>query len=164
MGFVSNSSVSSFIVRTKTDGVFKISEDWIANEEDIKKLKKYGFKKSYLKSPFKLSSDGEVGEVGPSNISMKYRVNCNQDAVIYFLVKNNIPFKSSCHYDHEYVSYQKDSDYIFIAANYGLVCNMYGDDYYDYFEMIDDLEPIKKKPKDEWIEEYLSIYGGENDE
>jgi len=86
---------------------------------------------------------------------MEYFVTCNEEEVIEFLVKNNIPFKASCHYNHEYISYKKDSDYIFEAMNYGLIANMYGEDHYKFFTEEDmknlDFKPFRKIPKSDFL-------------
>jgi len=136
-GFISNSSSSSFIVRIKDDNLmgsmYDIDTKLLANKEDVKKLEEYGFTKTNLTSPFQ-DEDGMIKSGHPDYfISMKYFVTCNEDFVIYFLVKNNIPFKASCHYGHEYVSYKKDSDFIVKGQNFGLAMDMYGDDYWPKF-------------------------------
>jgi hypothetical protein len=155
-GFVSNSSSSSFVVRIKNDQWFKAKEEYlVTDEKDIDKLREYGFKESNITTPYDQSSDTMMKSGDPGyKISMKYFVACNEGEVIAFLVRNNIPFKAACHYGHEYRSYKKDSDHIFVACNFGLVTDMYGDDYYEYFEMMDSLEPIKKIPVKDFLEEH----------
>ena len=161
-GFVSNSSSSSFIVRIKEDEWYEIKNiEFLANEGDIKKLKEFGFTKSNKLSPFK-DNDTIIMSTSPDHhISIKYSIVCNQIAIIYFLLKNNIPFKASCHYDHEYISYKKDSDYMVISENFGLVMDMYGDDYYDQFTSITKTPyekiPIKEyiKENEKWAEEFI---------
>jgi len=159
-GFVSNSSSSSFIVKIGYSIVDKIMEERepVASKEDIKKLEKYGFKKSNITSPFdKIKkpyceiSEEEKYLTGEKFVSMRYYVSCNQDEVICFLVKNNIPFKASCHYDNEYVSFKKDSDYIFEAENYGIAIDMYGEDRLT-FEGMEEKEPIRKVSVKEYLE------------
>ena len=156
-GFVSNSSSSSFIVRIANNKYVKtVEKSFLASLEDVKKLEEFGFKKSNNFDPFKM--DGLTIMSGEKvSISMECTVDCNQDEIIYFLVFNNIPFIASIHYGQEYYSYKKDSDYVLKAANYGQVISMYGEDYYEYFEMIDSLEPIKKVPKNEWLEQNKPI-------
>ena len=151
-GFVSNSSSSSFIVRIKDDEFLGIKETrFLANEEDIKKLKEYGFKECNILSPFSMSDWHKTGEKNKDYfISMKYWTSCNQDEVICFLVKNNIPFKASVHYDNEYWSYSKDSNYILRAENFGITLEMYGEDRYDLEEM-EKRPSLRKIPKDEYI-------------
>jgi hypothetical protein len=153
-GFVSNSSASSFIIRTMNHKYGKqAKEEFIASPEDIKKLERYGFKKSNNFNPFNMDGTSIFTGEDEIYISMDYKVACNQDEVIYFLVSNNIPFKASVHYDQEFWSYAKDSDYVIKSCNYGHVMAMYGEDYYDYFEMMDSLEPIKKIKKEDYLKE-----------
>ncbi len=151
-GFVSNSSVSSFIVRIMNHSILcQVPDNVVATAEDIKKLKKFGFKDSNLTNPFNTDDTAMITGEDDKHLSMKYSVACNQDEVIYFLVSNNIPFKASVHYDQEYWSYTRDADHILEAANYGQVLSMYGEDYYDYFDLMGSLEPIKKNPKKEYL-------------
>jgi len=151
-GFVSNSSSASFVVRIKE---FYFDHDdisaFMANEEDIKKLEEYGFDKSHMTSPF----DPENKFMTDEKMSMRYHVPCNYEYDICFLVANNIPFKASCHYGHKYMSYKKDSDYIFEANNFGLALDMYGEDLYDMYDKVDgkELTPFRKIPKKEFLEE-----------
>lgn len=155
--FVSNSSTTNFIIRIKQDDWFKEKNRlFLANDEDIVKLEEYGFERINLINPFKNEEDRMIKSGNPDNyLSMKYFVTCNEEEVIEFLVKNNIPFKASVHYGHYYMSYKKDSDYIFRATNYGLIFNMYGEDNYDYFTEEDmkklDFKPYQKIPKSEYI-------------
>ena len=154
-GFVSNSSASSFVVRIVLDSLwYRRCEEFTANAEDIEKLKKFGFQPSNLTSPF-LHEDSILLSEEDKHISMKYHVVCNQDEVLYFLVKNNIPFKASCHYQQEFVSYKKDSDYIFAADNFGLALDTYGEDLYDSFDMdrIREKAPFRKTSKEKWLED-----------
>ncbi len=153
-GFVSNSSTASFIVRIKDDKIFTIKgEGWLASEEDIEKLKEYGFTKCNIVSPYTMNIHPPAEE-DPDDfeISMKYWVSCNQDEVMCFLVKNNIPFKASVHYDNEYWSYRKDNDYVLSAENFGVTLDMYGDDRYDLEEM-EKRPSLTKIPKDQYIKE-----------
>lgn len=151
-GFISNSSSSSFVVRIKDDQVFMIPDDLLANEEDIEKLKKYGFQPSNITHVFD-RQDTMIKSGDPDyHISMKYSVVCNQCEVIYFLVKNNIPFKASCHYDQEFMSYKKDSDYILKAYNFGEVLDMYGDNE-EELEEIKESKSYKKIPVKQFLKE-----------
>ena len=159
-GFVSNSSSASFIVRIKQDDWHNVKDElFIASEEDIIKLEEYSFERTNATNPFDSNNTRmKTGDPGPDHyISMKYSVTCNYEEQIEFLVKNNIPFKASCHYGHKYISYKKDSDYIFEASNYGLMFNMYGEDYYKFFLEKDmknlDFRPYRKIPKSEYLDE-----------
>ena len=48
---------------------------------------------------------------------MSFSVTCNQDDVIYFLLKNSIPFVSLCHYDQELVVWDGQSEWYYSAPN-----------------------------------------------
>ena len=157
-GFVSNSSTASFIVRIKQDDWHNEKDElFIANEEDVIKLEEYGFERTDLTNPFKTRGVFVNEKDSDKYLSMKYFVTCNEDEVIEFLVKNNIPFKASVHYDHRYVSYKKDSNYVFQATNYGLIFNMYGENHFDYLteEQLEEfiLKPYRKIPKSEYLDE-----------
>jgi len=157
-GFVSNSSTASFIIRIKQDEWFEDRDAaFLVNEEDIPKLEEYGFERTNRTDPFRDYNDKTTIKSGNPDhyLSMEYFVTCNEEEVIEFLVKNNIPFKASCHYNHEYISYKKDSDYIFEAMNYGLIANMYGEDHYKFFTEEDmknlDFKPFRKIPKSDFL-------------
>jgi hypothetical protein len=147
--FVSNSSSSSFIVKIKEYKIFPAEGDnkFIALEEDIKKIQEYGFKESTLRGPFDIDCYRRDNEI----ISFQYSVICNQDEVICFLIENNIPFKASIHYDNEYLSYKKDSNYIFVAHNYGIEIDKIGEDY--FLNRKTKLKPIKKIFVKKWLKE-----------
>ena len=157
-GFVSNSSSSSFVVMIKEEHpALRTGKDaFLADSRDVKKLKNFGFQESNAISPFDINQDLTFeGYDGP--LSMHYYVTCNQDEVIYFLVKNNIPFKASCHYDHYFVSYQKDTDYILEAYNFGQEICMYGEDSYS-FQHMKDTPAFKKIDKKKWLESEKSMW------
>ena len=105
-GFVSNSSSSSFIVIHKpmVFGVEKPKR--LLKDLEIKKLKKYGF-----------IFDG---------YNYTYSVSCNQDDVIEFLLKENIPFKAECQYGNYHVFYIREKDRVIEAWNTGCEMDLYG--------------------------------------
>ena len=155
IGFASNSSCTNFIVRIGWNKYSHVKEDHVmANKEDIEKLKKWGFKESNIDNPFRMDETQYWAGENNKHVTMKYDVDCNQDEIIAFLVDNNIPFKASVHYHQEFWSYKKDSDYIFVAPNYGIALEMYGEDLYDCWDAqsLKDDSPFKKVPKNEWIE------------
>ena len=156
-GFVSNSSTANFIVRIKNDDWYKkLEAEFLVDKEDIPKLEEYGFKMTNLTNPFEKGDGSNVPESPDNYVSMKLFVVCNDEEVIEFLVKNNIPFKASVHYNQKYVSYQKDSDHIFEATNYGTIFNMYGEGHYRHFTKKDmkdlDFKPYRKIPKKEYLQ------------
>ena len=153
-GFVSNSSVSSFIIRVReTLSIFTPPEIETATEEDIEKALDYGFIKTNYNSPFdfiQLYSDmtGDYSQKKDNDncYNLAFRVGCNQDEVIEFLIDNNIPFKAACHYGHKFIKYDRDSDYIINAPNHGIEIDMYGERETDKVEQFK--IPIEKKGKE----------------
>lgn len=154
VGFVSNSSASSFIVAIKFEHPMmktEKNEPFLATTEDITKLEKYGFNKSNSLSPFRPHEDMSLkDDEGP--LSMHFYTTCNQEEVIYFLVKNNIPFKASCHYNNYFVQYKKDADTILTANNFGYEICMYGDNKFDLKFMKEHQKPWSIENKEEWLE------------
>ncbi|MHA1468966.1 MAG: hypothetical protein ACTSSP_00240 [Candidatus Asgardarchaeia archaeon] len=135
-GFISNSSASSFIVQTKKDKFDMIMEKEIGtlDQEQVKLLKENGFAPTTTSDPFSFlelnrrswpDSKGQEEDID-NDVYMALMVACNQDEIIYLLVKNNIPFKAACHYGQEFICYEKDSDYMFKANNFGMEACMYG--------------------------------------
>ena len=128
-GFVSNSSSSSFVVRTKNDSWGRFKEDLIATDEEILKCIDYGFK---LSLRLRHASDIEAGvPMHPTKHLKKamiayHSVICNEDEPMEFLVRNGIPFEASCHYGHEYVTFRRGSKHVYTVSNHGLSCEMYG--------------------------------------
>lgn len=103
-GFVSNSSSSSFVVKYYKKEEGKKRESFLAPQQ-VKKLKKYGFKITCVCRAEHY--DGEIIDKEwlkyreRSGVYLGFDVVCNQDDVVYFLLKNNIAFTASCHYgDH----------------------------------------------------------------
>lgn len=147
-GFVSNSSSSSFVVQIKKRLYFDFDKDKdIANEQDIEKLSEYGFQLTTVKSPFDLSCnpDDDYKYKGKEEDAyyMTHSVVCNQDEVLEFLVKNNIPFRASCQYGHEFCSYRRNYPYVLEASNLGLEIDMYGEDHINW-DTINDMRKINK--------------------
>jgi len=154
LGFVSNSSSSSFIVLTNTSDKIKYKKlhPIIATEEDVIKLRNYGFNETTTTDPFsypiKYNENLEPTAMG-------FFVACNQDEVLDFLVSNNIPFKASCQYGNEYISYKKDSNHVLKAFNFGHHICMYGDNDFDIKSLMEiGIEPIQKIPTEEFIGEF----------
>lgn len=107
IGFVSNSSTASFIVKYK---------DWIGSsggdkgvkilltKTQIKKLEKYGFKKTIACYPDQYNFK-EVVKDNEEFYNYGYDIVCNQNEPISFLLKNKIPFICSEHYDQFVIIY-----------------------------------------------------------
>lgn len=131
-GFVSNSSSSSFVVMIRDP--LAVDTDLIIAKEQIKKLIKYGFKifnniypqnvtyGDYIKGNLVQS----LKEVKETDVSLAYHIDCNQDEVICFLIKNKIPFKASVHYQQYYYAYVENSNYLYKIPNLGNIACMYG--------------------------------------
>ena len=132
-GFVSNSSSSSFIVRLQHLAKFlqlKVSE--VATSEDVVKLLDFGFRPVLHIHPSHLEEIGDFQYDAPKEIleeteALGYSVICNQDDVIDFLVRNDIPFMAACHYGHESVFYRRGDDSVLYIRNPGLERETYGD-------------------------------------
>jgi hypothetical protein len=117
IGFISNSSSSSFIVK---------SGDITPNQE--KKLIKSKFRLTYHTQPDVYENQnaysGEYNKL--SKILIKddknygYSVVCNQDDVIYFLLTEKIPFVASVHYNYHLYIYPPNSKTLFIIENLGV--------------------------------------------
>jgi len=122
-GFVSNSSASSFVV---------VREDYLDNKiflskQDETKLRKFGFKKVSCyyadQVDYDLSAQEKGGKVS-KHYQLGYSVSCNQDDVIYFLLKNKISFEAICEYDHYHVIYKGGAKDFLIVQNYGQQASM----------------------------------------
>jgi len=116
-GFVSNSSSSSFIILSKETALNYKSKDVLSDEQIaiIKENEFFRFTETSSTIPhleFRPVYDGM-----PINYGIE--VICNQDEVVYFLLKNNIPFIASVHYEDETWRYFKDSENIYVTKNLG---------------------------------------------
>lgn len=169
MGFVSNSSVSSFIILVRPYFANSPQDiDFIASEENITKAKEYGFTETRIVNPFRYSEFRSVNNAEPiereGTLGLVFTVLSNQIDVLYFLVKNNIPFRASVHYKNHYYCYGKDWDYVLRAENFGYTMCMYGEKRTEQLGEWD-LEPVRKMPKDEWLKEQEELWGfGKNED
>ena len=142
-GFVSNSSSSSFIVQVEKEALHSNRDNqMIVNEESIPILEEYGFIETCRRSPFSEVPHDKWEE----KKFMYYSITCNEEDVIEFLVKNNIPFKASCHYGHRFVQFEKDADSYLKAYNFGMEIDMYGFSGESF-----DWEQVCRKPKLEMV-------------
>ena len=143
-GFVSNSSSSSFIVQVEDDWLSKDKENYymLANKESIPLLEEYGFARTSSRSPMPHKAREDNLE---TQHFMRYHVSCNEEEVMVFLMKNNIPFKASCHYDHNYVLFKRDEDTYIEAFNFGARIDTYGFDDSDDWEEFCSIPKLRKK-------------------
>lgn len=124
MGFVPNSSSSSFIVQVWLE-LFEKKGRLISRTIE-QKLAKYGFKKTTAINPEQYdfiedySEPNDPRTVKGMNYNYGYAVSCNQADVIRFLVNNRIPFKASEHYGHRTLIYE-GGDRVWSFPNYGLM-------------------------------------------
>jgi len=168
-GFISNSSSSSFIISTGehekiwTEMGHKVELNKIATDEDIKKLIEYGFKPrqdeispTCLELAYPVDLDYtetiDINNTGKTPECYYYQVVCNEDNVLYFLIKNNIPFKASTHYGHETYIYERNSDIIWHMENIGVACEMYTD-MEKRFKLFKNEPLMKQINKAEWLAE-----------
>jgi len=127
-GFVSNSSSSSFVVIGSDYFNGKSKTSYItAKEKRI--LLKYGFKRVNCFYADQIDLDLTEQDQCKRKIYQKvdnygYLITVNQDDVIYFLLKNNIPFEASCHYGHYTVIYQKGAKNFLMVQNFGTQASM----------------------------------------
>lgn len=129
LGFVPNSSSSSFIVPIWSNILDK--KERVIGKTLEKKLDKYGFKKTHVCNPDQFEmfagARSDYKEQEGLGYNYGYEVSCNQDDVIRFLVKHRIPFKASVHYGH-YTYFYEGGDFIYSFPNYGLIFHNDHDD------------------------------------
>ena len=172
-GFVSNSSTSSFIVKTKPTNLDKILFEKFPDDnrititlppEKIELLKKAGFVPVKDGNPFLLEFNrAYMRKVEPDTDDEQYLgywIVCNQDFVLQFLVANDIPFKASVHYGHYLYSYDPRDGAIYRLINFGIKFFSKPQEYEEELEeekTYDDwrwLDPMRKIPKGEFLKDY----------
>lgn len=153
-GFVSNSSSSSFIIRRHKH--LDAEDRLTLTPAQEKKLEEYGFRKTcaYCSDQVPPFWDNVAWEEEEKKIKLVpfnygYEIDCNQDDVIEFLIKNKISFRAECHYGHESVIYDADKDKVYEGKNYGKIMEMYGTAE-EYAECI----PVKIMTGKKWIEKH----------
>lgn len=120
LGFVSNSSSASFIVKIGSElispNIPPVSKD------QIKLLEEYGFIKSNFWFPDQVRDIWSIKPVENQDfVSYAYAVVCNEDIVLGFLIENKISFTASCHYDQYIVVYNAEEDEIISLKNFGIL-------------------------------------------
>lgn len=120
-GFVSNSSSSSFIVHYRNR--MKDIGETLLSKEEIKTLKKSGFKACTLTHPSHLDhtdyNDQSIWCKDEKCLSYAKWSDCNQDEETYFLIKNKIPFIATVSNGLYTYLYPRNSKCLFIFANRG---------------------------------------------
>jgi len=164
-GFVSNSSSSSFLVKCH-EWYPKSTVLLTKKEEEL--LQKFGFKKVSCSFADQVACElyhDFKPKIRKEHDNYGYDVSCNQDEVIFFLLKHNIPFEASIHYNHSNIVYVRDSKHFLELQNYGEQAAMadLGKNYKELFKEAKwwDRTPIKKvlvkrwlKQQETWIEKW----------
>lgn len=122
-GFVSNSSSSSFLVKYKElDGTILLTDT------EIELLKTHKFKESDIISVSHLFYQDSIKTLNKRNNTMSYcnKILCNQDSVISFLLKNNIPFSGLCNNGTEWFFYKRNSPVLINVNDFGKYFEIYG--------------------------------------
>lgn len=122
-GFVSNSSSSSFLINYREwDG------DILLTEEDVKLLLANGFHPTTKTGVSQVYYDeNDIRFVKREDMLSLYKsVTCNQDDIIYFLLKNNISFSALCHYGTEWIFYTKNDKTFLKINDFGKYKEIYG--------------------------------------
>lgn len=163
LGYVSNSSSSSFIVQIKPT-YFDIhfnknlnaeTSQLIANDK-IEKLIKCGF--VYTPNPNPFFHENRMGACLVKNLNnekfLGLYVSCNEIFVLQFLVANDIPFNAATHYGHYYYTYNPEENIVYKFSNFGLKYFMYKNYKNDKNSDYVDFEPVKEINKKEFLKDY----------
>jgi len=177
-GFVSNSSSSSFIV--------KVYDGWdnkkrLITPKEEKMLVAFGFKKVtcffadqvvcefyHDLKPEITKSREEALEL--LNIKLDkpakkekeyynygYEITCNQDDIICFLLKNNIAFEATIHYNSSNIFYAKNAKYFVEIQNYGEQAKMLVEidknykNFFKHYKQNTIYDIIRKHSVKEWL-------------
>ena len=163
-GFVSNSSSSSFVIRLESSWISQGERRDLISREEIGTLLNYGFEYTQYRSATQLQHSflGTDTESNKETEYLGYEVTCNEDEVIGFLVKHNIPFHASKHYGNTSVFFARDSKEILFVDNLGQKFEMYewkDDSYKDESverlkQMTEIINPIRVELVEDYIKEY----------
>lgn len=138
LGFVSNSSSSSFIVKVDEFNYKTKKRERIITPEQEQFLNGKHWRYTHISSPSSLlviaTWNNGIPDYDPRNedvfgANLGYWVTCNEDKVIDMLTKERIPFIASCHYGHYTVIF--DGKEMYELQNYGHHAEMYGIDKFD---------------------------------
>ena len=126
IGFVSNSSSSSFVV-LRYDYLSKNTKKLVTPKQE-KFLEKFGFDKMVGSVPGCVPANKEawdkeakyIKSIGDNKYyNWGFDTLCNQDEVIYYLIKNKIPFIADVHYGDRTIRYVPKTDTLYTAQNFG---------------------------------------------
>jgi len=160
-GFISNSSTSSFIVPNR-NWIYdkkKSFKNYFLNKSKRKKVLAMGFIETACISPYALQRNPNQKSINPASKKdscFGMVVSCNQDDIIYALLKEKIPFNASCHYGHYNVLYDpsKWEDYFWVFQNFGLHVEMYDFQGPSEFSMgTEEMKGIEKKSRKKYLKE-----------
>ena len=187
--FVSNSSASSFLI-IRADSLD--SDEILLSPEIEKLLVDFGFKKvncyysdqvpgalytipkppskSHLKLLKKMKIKPTKSNIHSLHFNYGYDVTCNQDDVIYFLLKNNIPFEATIHYGHSTVIYKKNAKDFLTIQNFGSqACMTNWKKNYKEIENLSKIPSVTKtnvkkwlKQQKKWNDDYNKLMEEEN--
>ncbi len=164
-GFVSNSSTASFIVQTRYsewDQITKKSGELSLigiPEDKVDLLKKHGFWPTLETDPFAREM-GVIRGKTEDDTFLTFKISCNHDYVLQFLVANEIPFKAAVHYAQYLYTYDPKEECIYRLQNFGIE---YMRRYKDLEKALDgsdeefdwvDINPLKKYSRDEFLKDY----------
>ena len=160
VGFVSNSSTASFIVQTKPSEWDRLCDQEASTitlpKEKVDLLKKHGFWPTKESDPFAREMGAIRGKTEDDTF-LTFRITCNHDYVLQFLVANDIPFKASVHYGDTLYSYDVEDENIYILRNFGM-------EYLNHPKKLEDkvgnpedwmsLDPLRKIKREEFLKGY----------
>lgn len=131
IGFISNSSSSSFVVPIRKIEIINRGGNLVISIDKLKKLLEYGFKPTVYSTPSMLENSSmcmKSIEVLPleNAEALAYQVTCNELDVIATLLRLDVSFQASCHYGHESVFHKAGSKDVWFIHNPGVEYEMYG--------------------------------------
>lgn len=138
LGFVSNSSASSFVVPVSSFNYETKSTMRHITEAQEGMLRDHHFHESNDWDPIRGEYDLGLDSINdPPQLVIKrpvYKrpvylrrnVPINQDYLVWFLIKNHIPFHCSYGGDDRELFYDGKSDYVAIGTNFGRICATHG--------------------------------------
>ena len=93
----------------------------LLSRSEILKLERKGFIRTTESYPDRFKFDEKTDD---RYYNYGYYVNVNEFEIIEWLIKNNISFIASCHYDQYTVGYTKNSKFVTVLVNAGQLYQM----------------------------------------